>query len=157
MLKKKLSKKPTINLHILKINSRFVKINNSSKNFDKMDYMKFPCFMNTASRYRSIVMQLKNIIFKNDPTLTNSEAMKQAWRVAKFLVKMYAEPQMMQFAYVKITGEIREATGTRNDRIIPPNRHNPQNPNTINLQLIPYFDSEKNGWRNFKPHSLIES
>jgi len=122
-----------------------------------MDYSIHPAFMNTSSRYRSIVMQLKNEILKNDLTLTNSDAMKQAWRVAKFLVKMYAEPQMMQFAYVKITGEIREATGTRNDRIIPPNRHNPQNPNTINLQLIPYFDSEKNGWRNFKPHLLIES
>jgi hypothetical protein len=121
------------------------------------DYSKYPTFMNTSSRYRSVVMQLKNIIIKNDLSLNNSEAMKQAWKVAKLIEKMYHEPSMVKFSYVKITGEVRDAIGTRNDRIIPPNKYKPQNPNTINLQLIPYFDSEKGGWRNFKPHLIIES
>lgn len=58
-----------------------------------MDYSTFPAFMNTTSRFRSIVMQLKNEILKNDLTLNNSEAMKQAWKVAKLLVRMYCDSQ----------------------------------------------------------------
>lgn len=117
----------------------------------------FPAFMNTPKRYRSIVMKLAYEILRNDYTLTMSDAMKQAWRVAKLLVCMYADSTMIEFAYVKTDGEIRQATGTRNDKLIPKGKYNPQNPNTINLQLIPYFDSEKGDWRAFKPHLLIES
>lgn len=130
----------------------------SHKNFDTMkkSYTELPFFMNTKSKYRCLVMRIAHSIKKND--FSFSEAQKKAWKVVDLIGRLYTSTENIDFTFVKKTGEIRPANGTRNHRIIP-RKFIPKyiNPSKINIKAIPYFDIEKGAWRAFKPYLLIAS
>ena len=124
----------------------------------KSRYENLPSFMNSNSKYRSIVLRIAHNIKKEDG-FDFGTAQSKAWDVARLLENLYNDG-FASFTFAKVsTGEIRKAKGTRNLKIIPIKKHpkkKSENP-TINIKAIPYFDANKNEWRSFKPHTLLSN
>lgn len=91
--------------------------------------------------------------FINEQGMTQSEAMRKAWAVAKLQVRM--KVSIVQFFYIKkSTGEIRQAFGTTD-----PNRYEYTPTGTGRrgnyADCIQYWDTEKQGFRMFKTYNLV--
>ena len=81
---------------------------------------------------------------------TMSEALKQAWLNIKLKAKMMLG--VVKFYYEKINGEIREAYGTLNNRLVP---HTLGTGRRANETVQTYYDTEKGEWRCFKVANLL--
>ena len=55
--------------------------------------------------------------------------------------------------YEKLDGEMRTAIGTLNSDFIPV-RFTPKNTGHPNVDLVSYFDVDRQGWRSFWPERL---
>lgn len=86
---------------------------------------------------------------------TMSEALKQAWLNIKLKVKMFKG--VVHFWYQKVSGEIREAWGTLNERFLPTGEGSGNN---HNVTCQNYWDTEaENGqgaWRRYKIANLMK-
>lgn len=85
---------------------------------------------------------------------TQSEAMKQAWRVEK--LKVALRERVVKFYYIKkSTGELREAFGTTD-----PHRYTYEAKGEGHrgnfADCVQYWDTEKQSFRCFKTYNLVK-
>lgn len=79
-----------------------------------------------------------------------SECLKKAWKLYKLKASM--KRQIVQFHYKKISGEIRQAFGTLNEKYLPESKGSDRKKNDL---LFTYFDTEVQGYRSFKIMNLV--
>lgn len=97
---------------------------------------------------REILNLAWQFVRKNGYTM--SEAMKVAW--ANYKLKQAMKNKIVRFYYRKVSGEIREAFGSLQDKLLPPTQSTGRKPNET---LFTYFDTEKGEYRSFKKANLI--
>ena len=79
-----------------------------------------------------------------------SEAMKVAW--ANYKLKQAMKNKIVRFYYRKVSGEVREAFGSLQDKLLPPTQGTGKKANDT---LFTYFDTEKGEYRSFKKANLL--
>lgn len=82
---------------------------------------------------------------------TMSEALKTAWLNIKLKTKM--KITIVKFYYQKVDRSLREAYGTLQKNMLPPQKGSDRKPNDT---LFTYFDTERQEYRSFKKANLIE-
>ena len=97
---------------------------------------------------REILNLAWQFVRKNGYTM--SEAMKVAW--ANYKLKQAMKNTIVRFYYRKVSGEIREAFGSLQDKLLPSTSGTGRKPNET---LFTYFDTEKGEYRSFKKANLI--
>lgn len=100
------------------------------------------------STLASIMQTAWMFIRKNGYTL--SEALKCAWR--NYKLKSAMKNGIVQFFFLKVSGEMRQAFGTLKESLLPPTQGTGRKANET---LQTYFDSEKQEWRSFKKCNLV--
>lgn len=121
------------------------------------NYNQFPGYINTAKKYRSLVMRIAYTILSRD-CVTFGEAQSKAWKVVELLTELYSNASNVEFKFKKSNGQTRIAKGTRNLKLVPSNQQpTTQKPIETLIKAIPYFDADKNAWRSFSTHTLIAS
>lgn len=98
---------------------------------------------------REIMSTAWQFVRKNGYTM--SEAMKVAW--ANYKLKQAMKNKIVRFYYRKVSGEVREAFGSLQDKLLPPTQGTGKKANDT---LFTYFDCEKNEFRSFKKCNLIK-
>lgn len=98
---------------------------------------------------REILNLAWQFVRKNGYTM--SEAMKCAW--ANYKLKQAMKNKIVRFYYRKVSGEIREAFGSLQDKLLPETKESGRKPNDT---LFTYFDTEKGEYRSFKRANLIK-
>lgn len=81
---------------------------------------------------------------------TKSQALKTAW--ANIKLKASMKRRIVKFYYQKVSGEIREAYGTLQEKLLPPTLGTGRRPAD---NVFVYFDTEKEEYRCFKRANLI--
>lgn len=80
-----------------------------------------------------------------------ADCLKRAWQL--FKMKMAMKVRNVQFFYMKVNGEIRQAFGTlRSEAFADTLKGSNRKPNE---HLFTYFDCEKQEFRSFKKFNLI--
>lgn len=79
-----------------------------------------------------------------------SEAMKVAW--ANYKLKQAMKNKIVRFYYRKVSGEVREAFGSLQEKLLPDTKESGRKPNDT---LFTYFDTEKSEYRSFKKANLL--
>lgn len=97
---------------------------------------------------REILNLAWQFVRKNGYTM--SKAMKVAW--ANYKLKQAMKNKIVRFYYRKVSGEIREAFGSLQDKLLPLTQGTGRKPNET---LFTYFDTEKGEYRSFKKANLI--
>ena len=97
---------------------------------------------------REILNLAWQFVRKNGYTI--SEAMKVSW--ANYKLKQAMKNKIVRFYYRKVSGEIREAFGSLQDKLLPPTQGTGRK---LNETLFTYFDTEKGEYRSFKKANLI--
>lgn len=98
---------------------------------------------------REIMSTAWQFVRKNGYTM--SEAMKVAW--ANYKLKQAMKNKIVKFYYRKVSGEVREAFGSLQDKLLPPTQGTGKKANDT---LFTYFDTEKGEYRSFKKCNLIK-
>lgn len=99
--------------------------------------------------FLSNVMKLAwQMVRKNGYTM--SEALKVAWLNMK--LKMQMKNKIVRFYYRKVSGEIREAFGSLQEKLVPETKESGRKPNNT---LFTYYDTERESWRSFKRANLL--
>ena len=106
--------------------------------------------MATSSKnaLREILNLAWQFVKKNGYTM--SEAMKVAW--ANYKLKQAMKNKIVRFYYRKVSGEVREAFGSLQEKLLPETKESGRKPNET---LFTYFDTEKGEYRSFKKANLI--
>lgn len=97
---------------------------------------------------REILNLAWQFVRKNGYTM--SEALKVAW--ANYKLKQAMKNKIVRFYYRKVSGEIREAFGSLQDKLLPETKESGRKSNDT---LFTYFDTERESWRSFKKANLI--
>ena len=97
---------------------------------------------------REIMSTAWQFVRKNGYTM--SEAMKVAW--ANYKLKQAMKNKIVKFYYRKVSGEVREAFGSLQDKLLPPTQGTGKKANDT---LFTYFDTEKGEYRSFKKANLL--
>lgn len=97
---------------------------------------------------REILNLAWQFVRKNGYTM--SEAMKVAW--ANYKLKQAMKNKMVRFYYRKVSGEVREAFGSLQEKLLPDTKESGRKPNDT---LFTYFDTEKSEYRSFKKANLL--
>ena len=97
---------------------------------------------------REILNLAWQFVRKNGYTM--SEAMKVAW--ANYKLKQAMKNKIVKFYYRKVSGEIREAFGSLQEKLLPETKESGRKSNNT---LFTYFDTERESWRSFKKANLI--
>ena len=97
---------------------------------------------------REVMSTAWQFVRKNGYTM--SEAMKVAW--ANYKLKQAMKNKIVRFYYRKVSGEIREAFGSLQDKLLPPTQGTGKKANDT---LFTYFDTEKGEYRSFKKANLL--
>lgn len=79
-----------------------------------------------------------------------SEALKTAW--ANYKLKQAMKTKIVRFYYRKVSGEVREAFGSLQEKLLPETKNSGRKPNDT---LFTYFDTERESWRSFKKANLL--
>ena len=80
-----------------------------------------------------------------------SECLKKAWMLLKLKIQM--KKRTVQFFYMKVSGETRQAFGTLVDEVLEANvKGTGRKPNP---NLFTYWDCEKEEFRSFKRFNII--
>ena len=105
-----------------------------------------------ATSLRNALREILNLAwqFVRKNGYTMSEAMKVAW--ANYKLKQAMKNKIVKFYYRKVSGEIREAFGSLQDKLLPETKENGRKSNDT---LFTYFDTERESWRSFKKANLI--
>lgn len=104
--------------------------------------------MKTKETLKSIMLLAWQFVRKNGYTM--SEAMKVAW--ANYKLKQTMKNKIARFYYRKVSGEVREAFGSLQDKLLPPTQGTGKKANDT---LFTYFDTERESWRSFKKANLL--
>lgn len=104
--------------------------------------------MKTKETLKSIMLLAWQFVRKNGYTM--SEAMKVAW--ANYKLKQAMKNKIVRFYYRKVSGEVREAFGSLQDKLLPPTQGTGRK---VNDTLFTYFDTEKGEYRSFKKANLL--
>lgn len=97
---------------------------------------------------REILNLAWQFVRKNGYTM--SEAMKVAW--ANYKLKQAMKNKIVRFYYRKVSGEVREAFGSLQEKLLPDTKESGRKPNDT---LFTYFDTEKGEYRSFKKANLL--
>lgn len=97
---------------------------------------------------QSVFMLAWQFIRRNG--FTKSQALKTAW--ANIKLRTVMRQRIVKFYYQKISGEIREAYGTLQEKLLPPVTGNGRRPSDT---LFTYFDTERGEYRSFKRANLL--
>lgn len=97
---------------------------------------------------REILNLAWQFVKKNGYTM--SEALKVSW--ANYKLKQAMKNKIVKFYYRKVSGEIREAFGSLQEKLLPATKESGRKPNDT---LFTYFDTEKGEYRSFKKANLI--
>lgn len=97
---------------------------------------------------REILNLAWQFVKKNGYTI--SEAMKVAW--ANYKLKQAMKNKIVRFYYRKVSGEIREAFGSLQEKLLPATKESGRKPNDT---LFTYYDTERESWRSFKRANLL--
>mgnify|MGYP001063511391 CR=1 FL=1 len=81
-----------------------------------------------------------------------SQALKCAWANVKLKASM--RRRIVKFYYRKVNGEIREAYGTLQEKLLPPILGTGRRPGDT---LFVYFDTERGEYRSFKRANLLSA
>lgn len=105
-----------------------------------------------ATSLRNALREILNLAwqFVRKNGYTMSEAMKVAWANYKF--KQAMKNKIVRFYYRKVSGEIREAFGSLQNKLLPETKESGRKSNDT---LFTYFDTERESWRSFKKANLI--
>lgn len=104
--------------------------------------------MKTKETLKSIMLLAWQFVRKNGYTM--SKAMKVAWANCK--LKQAMKNKIVRFYYRKVSGEVREAFGSLQDRLLPETKESSRKPNDT---LFTYYDTERESWRSFKKANLL--
>ena len=104
--------------------------------------------MKTKETLKSIMLLAWQFVRKNGYSM--SEAMKVAW--ANYKLKQAMKNKIVRFYYRKVSGEVREAFGSLQDKLLPPTQGTGRKANDT---LFTYFDTEKGEYRSFKKANLL--
>lgn len=102
----------------------------------------------TKNTLRDIMQLAWQFVRKNGYTM--SEALKTAW--ANMRLKTEMKQRIVRFYYRKVSGEVREAFGTLQEKLLPPTQGSGRKPNDT---LFTYFDTEREEYRSFKRANLL--
>lgn len=102
----------------------------------------------TKHTLRDIMQLAWQFVRKNGYTM--SEALKTAW--ANMRLKTEMKQRIVRFYYRKVSGDVREAFGTLQEKLLPPTQGSGRKPNDT---LFTYFDTEKEEYRSFKRANLL--
>lgn len=97
---------------------------------------------------REILNLAWQFVRKNGYTM--SEAMKVSW--ANYKLKQAMKNKIVRFYYRKVSGEIREAFGSLQEKLLSETKESGRKSNDT---LFTYFDTERESWRSFKKANLI--
>lgn len=105
-----------------------------------------------ATSLRNALREILNLAwqFVRKNGYTMSEAMKVSW--ANYKLKQAMKNKIVRFYYRKVSGEIREAFGSLQDKLLPEIKESDRKPNST---LFTYYDTERESWRSFKKANLI--
>lgn len=105
-----------------------------------------------ATSLRNALREILNLAwqFVRKNGYTMSEAMKVAW--ANYKLKQAMKNKIVRFYYRKVSGEIREAFGSLQNKLLPETKESGRKSNDT---LFTYFDTERESWRSFKKANLI--
>ncbi len=104
----------------------------------------------TFKNQMSEVMRLAwQMVKKNGYSM--SEALKVAWLNIKLKVAM--KQRIVRFYYRKVSGEVREAFGSLQDKLLLETKESGRKTNDT---LFTYYDTERESWRSFKKANLIK-
>ena len=82
--------------------------------------------------------------------MSMSESLKRAWLNEKLNISM--RTRICHFYYKKVSGEIREAYGTRMPRYT---EGTVQGTGRTHKDCFTYYDTIADGWRSFKTYNII--
>ncbi len=100
------------------------------------------------SQMKEVMQMAWSFVRKNGYSM--SEALKCAW--ANYKLKQAMKNKIVRFYYRKVSGEIREAFGSLQDKLLPEIKESDRKPNST---LFTYYDTERESWRSFKKANLI--
>lgn len=105
-----------------------------------------------ATTLRNALREILNLAwqFVRKNGYTMSEAMKVAW--ANYKLKQAMKNKIVRFYYRKVSGEVREAFGSLQEKLLPDTKESGRKPNDT---LFTYFDTEKSEYRSFKKANLL--
>lgn len=103
---------------------------------------------NKRNQLREILNLAWQFVRKNGYSM--SEAMKVAW--ANYKLKQAMKNRIVRFYYRKVSGEVREAFGSLQDKLLPPTQGMGKK---ANKTLFTYYDTARESWRSFKKANLL--
>ena len=83
---------------------------------------------------------------------TFADCLKKAWMLLKLKIQMAI--RTVQFFFMKVSGEVRQAFGTMRDNVIA-NKVKGDDTCKKNEHLFTYWDCEKQEFRSFKKFNLL--
>lgn len=101
------------------------------------------------SQMKEVMQMAWSFVRKNGYSM--SEALKCAW--ANYKLKQAMKNKIVRFYYRKVSGEIREAFGSLQDKLLSEIKESGRKPNDT---LFTYYDTERESWRSFKKANLIK-
>lgn len=102
---------------------------------------------------KSLVMKNAWVLLRAGTCINWSDCLKTAWRNQKAVAKLNSG--VVEFSFRKKDGTIRQAVGTRSLGIIPAQFH-PKTDKQPAPSVLPFFDIDKQAWRSFQRHSIVE-
>lgn len=100
------------------------------------------------SQMKEVMQMAWSFVRKNGYSM--SEALKCAW--ANYKLKQAMKNKIVRFYYRKVSGEIREAFGSLQEKLLSETKESGRKSNDT---LFTYFDTERESWRSFKKANLI--
>ena len=100
----------------------------------------------------SYIMRIAWVIAK-ETGKSISYGLRLAWR--NFRLQTALRKRVIEFTYMKLSGEVRKATGTLNGEYVPGGLTVAGTGRKANDGVLCYYDMAKNGWRSFRKANLV--
>lgn len=100
----------------------------------------------------SYIMRMAWVIVK-ETGMSFGYALRMAWK--NFRLQSAMRKDVVRFAYMKLSGGLREARGTLCGMFIPGGLSSEGTGRRQNEGVLCYYDMDKNGWRSFHKANLI--
>ena len=107
-----------------------------------------------ATTFKKMMKEVMNMAHRafqlKGAVMSWSECLKQAWAVVKLKLRM--KKQVVEFFYMKMNGEVRQAFGTLMSSHID---YTPNGKGKTYKDCIKYWDEVKGEWRQFKAYNFL--
>ena len=108
-----------------------------------------------ANSFKNMMREVMNMAHRafqlKGAYMSWAECLKQAWQVIKLKARM--KKQVVEFYYMKMNGEVRQAFGTLLDSHI---NYVPNGNGKTYRDCIKDWDEVKGEWRQFKAYNFIK-